>query len=651
MNMTKTIEIFFKRYMPSPFTIAIILTLLTIMLAMLFTEPIEEGTQFFNILSFWESGIWNSGLLVFAYQMMLILVLGHVLVLSGPANRMIVKLSKNVSNTTSAVVLVSITTMLAAFLNWGLGLIFGAILARKVGEYAQQNNIPLNYPLVGAAGYVGLMVWHGGISGSAPIKVAETNHIIDFMSGVSSIEILDKIPESIDFNQTIFSWWNLLLFGVLLVIVPLILRGIAKITEPTEFNLKTYNFNEDLSKNREGAEKLDYSKMLGFGFGALLLCAFFYQYWNQLVSLKITPNMLNFFMLGLAITLHGRIKNFLNALKEAIKGTSGILIQFPLYFGIMGIMKSTGMVVMISDFFVSVATTTTLPIFTFFSAGLVNIFVPSGGGQWAIQGPIVIESAIKLGVPLPKAIMALAYGDQITNMSAFLGITTFRDYKIKSKRNTALYAYTHDCWYSHLRSWIAHFIIILKMHLLSEKLEFPDISKISKEGLVAFGGDLSVERLILAYSKGIFPWFEACDPILWWSPDPRFVLYPNELKVSKSLNKTLRNGEFEVTYDLNFWEVVTACSKIKRKGQKGTWITSEMIQAYCDLFELGFAKSIEVWRNNELVGGFYGVDLNNGVFCGESMFSKVSNASKVGFVSKFWMNLAIWYCVKLRSRS
>ncbi|MDA7557568.1 leucyl/phenylalanyl-tRNA--protein transferase [Flavobacteriaceae bacterium] len=170
------------------------------------------------------------------------------------------------------------------------------------------------------------------------------------------------------------------------------------------------------------------------------------------------------------------------------------------------------------------------------------------------------------------------------------------------------------------------------MHLLSEKIEFPDISKISKEGLVAFGGDLSVERLILAYSRGIFPWFESYDPILWWSPDPRFVLYPNELKVSKSLNKILLKEEFEVTYDLNFREVVTACSKIKRKGQKGTWITSEMIQAYCDLFELGLAKSTEVWSNNELVGGFYGVDLNNGIFCGESMFSKVSNASKVGFV-------------------
>ena len=121
-------------------------------------------------------------------------------------------------------------------------------------------------------------------------------------------------------------------------------------------------------------------------------------------------------MLGLAFLLHKNFKNFLNALEEAIKGATGILIQFPLYFGIMGIMRESGMVVDISDFFVSISTTQTLPIFTFISAGLVNIFVPSGGGQWAIQGPIVIESALKLGVGLPKAIMALSYGDQITNM-------------------------------------------------------------------------------------------------------------------------------------------------------------------------------------------------------------------------------------------
>ena len=432
--MTKTIETIFRRYLPSPFTIAILLTLITIVLAFFLTEPTNNDNHLLSILSFWEAGIWNNDLLVFAYQMMLILVLGHVLVLSKPANKLIVKLSKNVTSTTSAVILVSITTMLAAFLNWGLGLIFGAILARKVGEYAQQNNIPLNYPLVGAAGYVGLMVWHGGISGSAPIKVAESKHILNFMDGVSNSEMLNQIPESISFNQTIFSWWNLVLFGILLIIIPFVLKQIAKSTKPTNFNLQAYDFETHTLDDIDGSEKLDYSKILGIGFGLVLLATFLYQYWNNILSLSITPNMLNFFMLSLAIILHKNFSNFLNALEEAIKGTSGILIQFPLYFGIMGIMKSTGMVVMISDFFVSIATETTLPIFTFFSAGLVNIFVPSGGGQWAIQGPIVIESALKLDVPLPKAIMALAYGDQITNMLQpfwalpLLGIT-----KLKAK--------------------------------------------------------------------------------------------------------------------------------------------------------------------------------------------------------------------------
>ena len=434
MNFTKTIETLFKRFLPSPFTIAILLTLLTMVLALVVTEPKGSDNHVLEILSFWETGIWNNGLLVFAYQMMLILVLGHVLVLSKPANKLIVNLSKNVTNTASAVVLVSVTTMLMAFLNWGLGLIFGAILARKVGEHAQRNNIPLNYPLVGAAGYVGLMIWHGGISGSAPIKVAESNHIKEFMQGVSSPEILNQIPESINFNTTIFSWWNLLLFGILLVLVPLVLRQLAKKTEPTNFQLDNYKISNETLHNLEGAEKLDFSKLLGMGFGLVVLGVFVYQYWENLTTLQITPNMLNFFMLGLALVLHRNFKSFLNAVEEAIKDTSGILIQFPLYFGIMGIMKSSGMVIMISDFFVSIATETTLPLFTFFSAGLVNIFVPSGGGQWAVQGPIVVESALQLGVPLPKAIMALAYGDQITNMLQpfwalpLLGIT-----KLKAK--------------------------------------------------------------------------------------------------------------------------------------------------------------------------------------------------------------------------
>lgn len=171
------------------------------------------------------------------------------------------------------------------------------------------------------------------------------------------------------------------------------------------------------------------------------------------------------------------------------------------------------------------------------------------------------------------------------------------------------------------------------MYLLTDKIEFPDVNLASFEGLLAYGGDLSIERLILAYSKGVFPWYEKGEPILWWSPDPRFVLFPKELKVSKSLQKTIRKNEFKITINKAFKDVMNSCAQTKRKGQRGTWITLEMIEAYCKLHELGFATSVEVWQNNNLVGGLYGIDLNNGVFCGESMFSHVSNASKVGFVS------------------
>ena len=171
------------------------------------------------------------------------------------------------------------------------------------------------------------------------------------------------------------------------------------------------------------------------------------------------------------------------------------------------------------------------------------------------------------------------------------------------------------------------------MYYLNHLNKFPDVQLASKEGLLAVGGDLSTERLLLAYRSGIFPWFEAEEPILWWSPDPRFVLFPEELKISKSMKKILKTSNFEVTVNKDFESVITHCAHISRNGQTGTWITDTMIKAYKNLNQLGYAKSIEVWKNNELVGGFYGVDLNNGVFCGESMFSKISNASKVGFIT------------------
>lgn len=170
------------------------------------------------------------------------------------------------------------------------------------------------------------------------------------------------------------------------------------------------------------------------------------------------------------------------------------------------------------------------------------------------------------------------------------------------------------------------------MYIITHELFFPPIEQANKEGILAIGGDLLPERLLLAYKNGIFPWFEDNDPIVWWAPDPRMVLFLDELVVSKSMRNTINKKRFKVTFNQDFRAVISNCSNIKRDGQNGTWITAEMIEAYCRLNQLGIAKSVEVWQDEELVGGLYGIDLGH-VFCGESMFSKVSNASKIAFIA------------------
>lgn len=170
------------------------------------------------------------------------------------------------------------------------------------------------------------------------------------------------------------------------------------------------------------------------------------------------------------------------------------------------------------------------------------------------------------------------------------------------------------------------------MYLLTEICYFPPVASASNEGILAIGGDLSPERLLLAYKSGIFPWFNPRETILWWAPSSRMVLFFEDLTVSKSMRNILNRNDLEVTFNQDFKSVISNCRSIKREGQNGTWISDEMIDAYCKLHELGIAKSVEIWQNEELVGGLYGIDLGN-VFCGESMFSKVSNASKVAFIA------------------
>ena len=170
------------------------------------------------------------------------------------------------------------------------------------------------------------------------------------------------------------------------------------------------------------------------------------------------------------------------------------------------------------------------------------------------------------------------------------------------------------------------------MYYLTKELSFPPVSQTNSTGILALGGDLSPERLQLAYKSGIFPWFEDGEPITWWSPNPRMVLFLDELIVSKSMRNILNRNIFTVTLNQNFRDVISNCQNIKRDGQNGTWITNDMIEAYCKLNELGIAKSVEVWQDEKLVGGLYGIDLGH-VFCGESMFSLVSNASKIAFIA------------------
>ena len=172
----------------------------------------------------------------------------------------------------------------------------------------------------------------------------------------------------------------------------------------------------------------------------------------------------------------------------------------------------------------------------------------------------------------------------------------------------------------------------MPVYQLSEDLVFPSPYLASKEGLLAIGGDLSPKRLLLAYSNGIFPWYSEGEPILWWTPDPRLVLYPDELKVARSLKKVIKQDVFEVTMDRAFEEVITECARVRLENHEGTWIVADMVRAYCRLYESGFAHSVEVWQDNRLAGGLYGVSLGK-CFFGESMFTRLTNASKVALVA------------------
>lgn len=388
-------------YLPSPFSIAAVLSVLAFVLCLLFT-----ASTTIEVFSYWHQGFWE--LLAFSMQMVLILVLGHALALTPAAQRAIRFITGFATNSARAAALVGFSALLVGFINWGLCLIFGAILARRVGEKAKAEEIPLNYPLVAAAGYTGMMVWHGGFSGSAPLVVAEKGHFLS--------DTIGQIPVT----ETLLSPLNIICFLLLISLIPALLFLSGKRTMPTPLpDLSEKTTTQTKARAGTPAEKLDGSPFLAWLLAGGILFVALYTGWSASASNPLgflDLNFINFCLLGLGLLLHGSVYSFLAAVQEAVGGASGIIIQFPLYAGIMGIMKYSGLITDFSNFFISISSQQSLPVFTLISAGLVNIFVPSGGGQWAVQGPVIVQAAQALNVSVSKIIMALAYGDGLTNM-------------------------------------------------------------------------------------------------------------------------------------------------------------------------------------------------------------------------------------------
>ena len=396
-------------WVPSPLAIALGLTAVTAVAACVVGADVE------TVATSWRDGLWNRPLLVFAFQAAFMLVLGHALALSPAVDRGVQR-AVNLAGTTNAraAAVVAVVACLAGWINWGLGLIVGAVLARKVGERATERGLPLHYGLIGAAGYSGLMVWHGGLSGSAPIKVAEAGHLAD-LAAIAGIDPA-LLPSTLPLGLTVFSAQNLLTTAALIAAVATTAVFLGRRLDRQSTAGPALPPPVAPATRERIAPVL---RVLPALFGTLLLALAVRSAATHPDAARlgfIDPDWTNQTLLGLAFLLHGSLKRFLASIDAAIGGTSGILIQFPLYFGIMGIMSGTGLVEALSMAMVRLSTPATFELWTLLSAGIVNVFVPSGGGQWAVQGPLLLRAALDLGVPLDRTVLAMAYGDELTNM-------------------------------------------------------------------------------------------------------------------------------------------------------------------------------------------------------------------------------------------
>ena len=385
---TKLVE----RYLPDPFIFVILLSIITLLGASLFTPSTS-----IEVINAWGSGFWN--LLSFAMQMLLVLITGYMLASTPPINKLLEKLATLANTAPKAIILVTLISLLASWLNWGFGLVIGALFAKAIAKQTK-----VDYRLLVASAYSGFVVWHGGLAGSIPLAIATEEHFSQSSIGIISTE------------QTLFAGFNIAILIGLFIIMPLVNRYML----PSDKNSvyvdpalikESPAHNENITRP---AQHLEHSKLLGIAIGLLGLCYLAYYFIFVGGSLNLRSVIAVF--LFLAITLHQTPHNLLNSLQQAIPSGAGIVIQFPFYAGIMAVMVDSGLAQQISRGFIAVADADSLPFFSFISAGLVNMFVPSGGGQWAVQAPIVIPAAQELGADISRVAMAVAWGDAWTNL-------------------------------------------------------------------------------------------------------------------------------------------------------------------------------------------------------------------------------------------
>ena len=392
-----------NRWLPDPFLFAIILTILVFIFAMIGTQqgPLELVWAWGGRAAEKE-GFWS--LLGFAMQMALVLVLGSAMASAKVCKKILGSIASVAKSKKSAILITTFVSTVCCWLNWGFGLIAGALLAKEVARRVRD----VDYPLLIASAYSGFVIWHAGLSGSIPLKLSAGSEILGITYQAST-------------TATIFHPMNLVMVLVILVFMPLINYAMHPDTAHTIVVDPALLVEEEERKYTVDtpAEKIEHSKILWV---LTLILGFAYiVYFFVKKGFNLDLDIVNMIFLFLGILLHGDLRKYVDAIGDAAAGAAGILLQFPFYAGIMGLMVAqneagVSLAGIIAQFFTDISNSVTFPMLTFLSAGIVNFFVPSGGGQWAVQAPIVMPAATEMGIEYGRAAMAIAWGDQWTNM-------------------------------------------------------------------------------------------------------------------------------------------------------------------------------------------------------------------------------------------